>query len=119
TGSRAGLVYFVFDLLDLEGDDVARRPLEERKARLARLVAAADAHVEPSARIVRYADHVVGGGPAFFSEVCRHGLEGTVSKRRDQPYEPGRHGGWLKTKCLRRQEFVIGGFTDPGGTRPG
>jgi bifunctional non-homologous end joining protein LigD len=62
---------------------------------------------------------VVGDGDAFFAQACRHDLEGIVSKRRDLPYRAGRHGGWLKTKCVQRQEFVIGGFTDPEGARAG
>ena len=63
--------------------------------------------------------HVVGGGPAFFAATEHMGLEGIVSKRRDQPYTAGRHGGWLKSKCVQRQEFVVGGFTDPEGMRAG
>jgi bifunctional non-homologous end joining protein LigD len=108
---RANLVYFVFDLLALDGDDVAKRPLEERKQRLAELLARAN---DP---ILRFSDHVIGHGGAFFRQACKGGLEGIVSKRRDAPYTPGRGGAWLKTKCLLRQEFVIGGFTDPEGTR--
>ena len=113
TASRASLVYFVFDLLRLDGRSLEALPLEERKARLRALVGR-----RKTGRI-RYADHVVGRGEAFFAQACRLGLEGIVSKRRDQPYRPGRGGGWLKTKCIRRQEFVIGGFTDPEGTRAG
>ncbi len=116
-GSRAALFYFVFDLLHLDGEDVARLPLEQRKAMLARLLA--HGRRETGDGVLRLAEHVVGNGPAFFAEVCRLGLEGVVSKRRDLPYDPGRHGGWLKTKCLQRAEFVVGGFTDPEGTRPG
>ena len=134
-GSRAALVYFVFDLLHLDGEDVARLPLERRKAILARLLAgrsreAAHRRAPAAARaasgahrgaegVLQFTEHVVGNGPAFFAEVCRLGLEGIVSKRRDLPYDPGRHGGWIKTKCLQRAEFVVGGFTDPEGTRPG
>jgi bifunctional non-homologous end joining protein LigD len=113
TASRAALVYFVFDLLRLEGKSLEALPLEERKARLRALVGRGQ-----TGRI-RYADHVAGRGDEFFRQACRLGLEGIVSKRRDRPYEHGRHGGWLKTKCTRRQEFVIGGFTDPEGTRAG
>lgn len=106
------LVYFVFDLL-VEGDEVlTARPLQERKARLARLVARAPG-------VIRYSDHVVGQGRAFFELACRRGLEGIVSKRRDKPYVPGRGATWQKTKCLLRQELVIGGFTDPEGLREG
>ena len=103
----APLAYFVFDLLAQDGDDLAALPLEERKARLAALVG-----TRPG--VIRYCDHVIGEGAAFFRAACEHGLEGIVSKRRDAPYQPGRGGSWLKTKCLARQELVIGGFTDPG-----
>ena len=112
-GVSASLVYFVFDLLRLEGERLDRLPLEERKARLRTLV-----RRRKSGRI-RYADHVEGQGGAFFEQACQLGLEGIVSKRRDLPYREGRHGGWVKTKCTLRQEFVIGGFTDPAGTRAG
>lgn len=53
----------------------------------------------------------------MFREACKRGIEGIVSKRRDKPYVPGRSMSWQKTKCLLRQEFVIGGFTDPEGMR--
>jgi bifunctional non-homologous end joining protein LigD len=112
-GARDRLVYFVFDLLHLDGDDIAREPLERRKTKLSALLgSAADG-------VIRYSEHVVGRGGAFFAKACRLGLEGIVSKRRDLPYEPGRRGGWLKTKCVHRQEFVVGGFTDPEGSRAG
>ena len=112
-GGRASLAYFVFDLLRLEGTSLERLPLEARKARLRRLVATRQAGR------IRYADHIEGRGEAFFAEVCRLGLEGVISKRRDLPYRAGRSDGWVKTQCTRRQEFVIGGFTDPAGTRAG
>jgi bifunctional non-homologous end joining protein LigD len=111
--SGASLVYFVFDLLRLEGERPDALPLEERKARLRKLVGR-----RKTGRI-RYAEHVVGRGEAFFEQACRAGLEGIISKRRDLPYREGRHGGWVKTKCTLRQEFVIGGFTDPEGMRAG
>ena len=110
---RASLVYFVFDLLRLEGERLDLLPLDERKARLRKLVGR-----RKSGRI-RYAEHVVGRGEAFFEQACRVGVEGIISKRRDLPYREGRHGGWVKTKCTLRQEFVIGGFTDPEGMRAG
>jgi bifunctional non-homologous end joining protein LigD len=111
-GSRAGLVYFVFDLLHLEEQDVSRKPLEERKALLQQILADSS----PGPRI-RFADHIVGGGPAVFREACRLGLEGVVSKKPRGPYRPGRNDDWVKTKCAARQEFVIGGFTDREGER--
>jgi bifunctional non-homologous end joining protein LigD len=107
-GAGATLAYFAFDLLHLDGADLAGRPLAERKAALEKLLAGAGG-------IVRYAPHVVGGGAAVFREACRLGLEGIVSKRADQPYRPGRNAGWVKTKCVLRQELVVGGFTDPEG----
>ena len=110
---REGLTYFVFDLLHLDGDDLARRPLEERKARLAALVAASKVPA------IRYSDHVEGRGGEFFRTACGRGLEGIISKRRDLPYQSGRGNGWLKTKCVQRQELVIGGFTEPEGSRVG
>ena len=110
---RASLVYFVFDLLRIEGERLGPLPLEERKARLRQLVG----RRKPGR--IRYADHVAGRGEAFFEQACRVGLEGIVSKRRDLPHREGRHGGWVKTKCTLRQEFVIGGFTDPEGMRAG
>ena len=112
-GARASLVYFAFDLLRLGGERLDRLPLEERKARLRTLVSR-----RKSGRI-RYVDHVEGQGAAFFEQARRLGLEGIVSKRRDLPYREGRHRGWVKTRCTLRQEFVIGGFTDPAGIRAG
>ena len=111
--SRDTLVYLVFDLLRLDGEQLDRLPLEERKARLRALIG------RRNTGRVRYADHVVGQGRAFFEQARRAGLEGIISKRRDLPYAAGRHGGWLKAKCTARQEFVIGGFTDPQGARTG
>jgi len=107
----ATIVYFVFDLLELDGEDVAKLPLEQRKEKLLELLGTKQDGV------VRYSDHVIGHGRTFFELACKQGLEGIVSKRRDKPYTPGRGPGWLKTKCLLRQELVIGGFTDPEGGR--
>ncbi len=113
-GSRRGLVYFVFDLLHVEGETLTRRPLYERKEHLLRLVG------KPGARSrIRYSEHVTGQGGRMFAEACRLKLEGIVSKRRDSEYKSGRSDAWVKTKCVLRQEFVIGGFTDPEGSRQG
>jgi bifunctional non-homologous end joining protein LigD len=111
---RRGLEYFVFDLLHDRGVDLRSRPLEARKKRLESLLARL-----PRDGRLRYAAHVVGEGPAFFRQACARGLEGIVSKRRDLPYTAGRGRGWLKVKCVQRQELVIGGFTDPKGSRTG
>ncbi|MBC7977524.1 MAG: DNA ligase D, partial [Myxococcales bacterium] len=109
----AHIAYFVFDLLALDGEDLKPLPLETRKARLAALVEATPPGV------IRYSDHVAGSGRAFFALACRTGLEGIISKRRDKPYLPGRGPTWQKTKCLLRQELVIGGYTEPSGSRTG
>lgn len=113
SGSRGALVYFVFDLLQLDGTSQLDLALEARKTRLRALVG------NGKDGRIRYADHVVGDGKAFFEQARRLGLEGIVSKRRDGRYVPGRRGGWVKIKISRRQEFVIGGFTDPDGSRAG
>ena len=114
-GHRDGLVYMVFDLLHLDGQDLTGARLEDRKAALARLLGPRGE--EPG--VLRYSDHVVGSGAEFFAEARRLGLEGAVSKRRDAPYRSTRGADWVKTKCLKRQEVVIGGFTDPEGARSG
>jgi bifunctional non-homologous end joining protein LigD len=106
-----GLVYFAFDLLELDGANVARLPLGERKKRLADLLK------KPPAGIV-YSEHEGGDGEAFRRAACEHRLEGIVSKRLDRPYLPGDRGAWIKTKCLNRAEFVIVGWSNPEGSRP-
>jgi DNA ligase D-like protein (predicted ligase) len=106
-----GLVYFIFDLLHLDGEDVSALPLIERKARLAALLS----NVGP---LLHYSDYHRGQGRAFHQQACGLSLEGIVSKRAEAPYAPGNHGLWLKVKCLNRGEFVVVGWTDPEGTRP-
>ncbi len=109
-GREAQLIYFAFDLLWLDGEDLRSRPLLERKERLARVL-------EGQNKNVRYSDHVVGEGPAFFERASAMKLEGIISKRAESVYKAGRTKDWLKVKCIARQEFVIGGYTPPGGSR--
>jgi bifunctional non-homologous end joining protein LigD len=113
-GENGDMVYFAFDLLHLDGYDLRGVPLLERKQALARLLEAL-----PDEGTIRFSDHVQGSGDDFFRHSCSYGLEGMISKRADLPYEGGRGKGWLKVKCLKRQEFVIVGFTDPEGSRTG
>jgi bifunctional non-homologous end joining protein LigD len=118
------MVYFAFDLLYLEGHDLRRAPLAARKDALRLLLETSAAGPAPAATApaegpIRFSDHVAGQGLEFYRQACRHGLEGIVSKRADQPYHAGRGKDWLKVKCLQRQEMVIGGFTDPEGARAG
>lgn len=108
------LVYYAFDLLHLDGYDLRKAPLLARKEALAGLLAEADPEGP-----VRLSGHVEGRGEDFFRQACNFGLEGIISKRGDLPYHGGRNKDWVKVKCLKRQEFVIGGFTDPEGARTG
>jgi bifunctional non-homologous end joining protein LigD len=110
-GRDVACVYFVFDAPYLGGRDLRQLPLIERKE----LLKLALAGVEPER--VRLSDHVRGAGGAFFERACAHRLEGIVSKRADAAYSSGRGRSWLKIKCLSRQEFVIGGYTAPSGSR--
>jgi bifunctional non-homologous end joining protein LigD len=113
---RKGLVYFAFDVLHLDGEDLAAQPLDARKEALARLIRESPAKAR---EVIRFSEHVVGNGAAFFAQACKLGIEGIVSKQRAQPYRKGRNTCWVKTKCMQRQELVIGGFTDPEGSRAG
>jgi bifunctional non-homologous end joining protein LigD len=112
-GDTSGLVFFAFDLLYRDGYDLTGAALEDRKAALAAVV------TPDSGGMVRYSDHQVGRGPDFFRHACRYDLEGTIAKRRDRPYRPGRSSDWRKIKCHNSDEFVMIGFTDPSGARHG
>lgn len=110
---HGSLVYFAFDLLHLDGVDLRPLPLERRKEALAGLLP-----VERKPGRVRLSEHILGLGDPLFKRACRLGLEGVISKRRDAPYRSGRHRDWLKIKCGKRQEMVVGGFTPArSGTR--
>ena len=110
-GNAAALVFYLFDLLYLDGEDLSATPLVERKARLAGLLPA-------NGSPLHYSDHVIGRGPAFYAQACKLAVEGIVSKSIDAPYMPGNRGLWRKVKCLNREEFVVVGWTDPEGRRP-
>ncbi len=110
------LVYYLFDLIHCQGYDLSRTPLIERKELLRQLLAPLD----PSAAVLlRYSDHIRGEGERVYRHACRFALEGIVSKRADSPYQSKRSGNWLKVKCLQRQEFIIGGYSEPAGSRTG
>jgi bifunctional non-homologous end joining protein LigD len=110
----APLVYYAFDLLHLDGSDLRGAPLLERKALLRALLERVPRSL---AETIRLSDHVVGRGPEFFGKACELGVEGIVSKRANAPYRSGRGRDWLKVKCTERQEFVLVGYTEPGGSR--
>jgi bifunctional non-homologous end joining protein LigD len=103
------VVYCVFDLLEVDGDDLTDRPLLERRARLAR-------EVRPEAG-VQLSEAWRGDSERRFAEACRSGWEGLIAKRAAAPYLRGRSKEWLKLKCAWAQEFVVGGYTDPAGSR--
>lgn len=96
-------VFYVFDLIYLDGYDLRNLPLIERKNLLEKLVPAGSG-------IVRYSAHLDESGAMVLQHACRLSLEGIVSKLRDAPYRPGRGKSWVKSKCSARQEFIIGGY---------
>jgi bifunctional non-homologous end joining protein LigD len=112
-GRDDDVVLCVFDLPYLSGYDLSQVPLVERKNVLQKLV-----QTRPSERI-RYSDHIVGEGDRILKHACRYALEGVVSKRIDSLYEGRRSPDWIKLKCRKRQEFVIGGWSDPRRSREG
>lgn len=104
-GKTSRLIYYVFDVLHLDGHDLRGLPLEERKARLRKVIP-----TTPDFKI-RFSEHVEDGGEEIFKAACGEQLEGLISKQRSAPYRGGRGGEWVKSKCVLRQEFVIGGYT--------
>ena len=106
------LHYYAFDLMYLNGYDLRGVPLVERKRLLETILEAAPATLQFSA-------HIQGSGEAFYAQACKMKLEGMISKRAQSTYRGGRCRDWLKVKCSLRQEMVIGGYTDPEGTRSG
>ncbi len=110
-GKKSPVYYYVFDLLQAEGKGLISLPLEERKNFLGELCAKA---IDP----IRFSGEIGGDANVLLKEVKRRGLEGIVGKQRGSVYEPGRRSGaWIKLKCVNEQEFVIGGYTPPGGSR--
>ena len=113
-GTDCTFVFEVFDLIYLDGFSLTRTPLRERKAMLEKLLLTAK-----TKGTLRYSDHVEGNGALFFRQACEYGIEGIVSKLAASPYESTRTRNWLKTKCIKRQEFVIAGYTPSKNDFPG
>ncbi len=107
-GRSERLIFFAFDLLFAEGENLRGMPLIERKARLAKLLKG------PKSSL-RYSEHFSGKGGSMLASACRTGLEGIVSKRAEAPYRSGRAGDWVKSKCRPGQEVVIGGWSTTAG----
>jgi ATP-dependent DNA ligase len=107
---RPPWLYYAFDLLHLDGQDLSGLQLIERKALLEPLVEGVPG--------LQFNGHETGDGEIILRHAGKLGFEGIVSKTIDAPYAPGNRGLWRKAKCLNRQEFVIVGWSDPEGTRP-
>jgi bifunctional non-homologous end joining protein LigD len=105
-GVKKPLSYFFFDLLHLNGHNLRNLPLRDRKALLASLL-------ETGGEWLRLSEHLETNGDAMFRAACEVHAEGIVSKRADSKYAGGGSTSWLKLKCIRQQELVIGGFTLP------
>ena len=111
SGKTRDLIFFVFDLLFADGEDLRQKPLSERKARLKALL---ETYADAKAQRLRYVDHFITAGDAVLESACRMDLEGIVSKKLDAPYRSGRGDTWTKAKCRAGHEVVIGGWTRTG-----
>jgi bifunctional non-homologous end joining protein LigD len=114
SGKAPSFIFEIFDLVYQDGYSLMQTPLNVRKAQLEQLLASAKAKGP-----LRYSDHVEGNGKQFLKHACEFGLEGIVSKLADSPYESTRNRNWVKTKCIKRQEFVIAGYTPSKKGFPG
>lgn len=112
--AKANFCFQAFDLIYLNGIDLTRVALEDRKSLLKSLFDSL-----PSPSPFRYSDHVEGSGDLFLQHACQTGVEGIVSKLRNSPYDSKRSRSWLKVKCSKRQDFVIVGYTDSEKGLPG
>jgi bifunctional non-homologous end joining protein LigD len=110
-GRKSPLRFYLFDLLQLDGKSLLQLPLEQRKQLLAKIC-------EAVGDSMRYSGEISGDAESLLAEVKKRGLEGLIGKQRRSVYEPGRRSGaWIKLKCVNEQEFVIGGYTPPAGSR--
>lgn len=111
-GKTENLVFFAFDLLFEEGEDLRQEPLVERKARLESLVQSAFRKREGE---IRYVEHFENGGEAVLKSACRMSLEGIISKQANDIYHSGRSDSWTKAKCRAGHEVIIGGWNENNG----
>jgi bifunctional non-homologous end joining protein LigD len=108
---KSPLYFYAFDLPQLEGKNLMSLPLEARKNALEQLCVGVS-------KLIRFSGAIGGDAGALLKEVERRGLEGIIGKLRNSVYEPGRRSGaWIKLNCVTEQEFVIGGYTPPQGSR--
>jgi bifunctional non-homologous end joining protein LigD len=108
-GEGSELFYYVFDVLIADGRDVRKLPLEERRQQLEKVLRWKDQ--------LRITEQMTGDGAALLEQACGDGWEGLIAKRLGTPYVSTRSRDWLKLKCTRAQELVVGGFTAPRGSR--
>jgi bifunctional non-homologous end joining protein LigD len=109
-GAPATIEYVAFDLLELDGEDLTELPLLNRKTKLKAILPTVSKHI-------RFSDHTQGSGERLLERFCAAGLEGVVSKLAGSKYVGARAGSWVKTKCIKRQEFVIAGWTPSDKSR--
>ncbi|HEX5126746.1 MAG TPA: DNA ligase D [Rhodocyclaceae bacterium] len=113
SAKTANIVYFLFDIPFCDGHDLRSAPLTERRRILKNLFD------ESVSDVIRFSDVFEQSANAVIDSACRIGLEGIIGKRKNSTYTSRRSTDWIKLKCSRRQEFVIGGYTDPKGSRSG
>jgi bifunctional non-homologous end joining protein LigD len=106
---KAKIVYFAFDLLYVDGHDLTSCPVVERKATLERILRPAS--------FIKFSEHIVGEGEAFFAQIEKFRLEGMMAKRAASQYVQRRSADWLKVKTVERSEVVVAGYTQPRGSR--
>ena len=111
-GKTDQLIYFVFDMLFADDEDLRPLPLSERKERLDQFL---KDNLAKSQSLIRYVEHFTSGGDAVLKSACRMSLEGIVSKKLDAPYRSGRRDDWTKSKCRAGHEVVIGGWDETDG----
>jgi len=112
--SKAEPMYAVFDAPFLAGRDLRALPLSERRAALEKALGKPRTHSH-----VLFSAALSGSGAKLRAQACKRGLEGIIGKRADSPYRHERSRDWIKLKCRQRQEFVIGGYSQPSGSRQG
>jgi bifunctional non-homologous end joining protein LigD len=111
-GKTDGLIFYAFDLLFADKEDIRRVPLGERKAQLKKLL---EPRPKAKARLIRYVEHFETGGDAVLQSACKLALEGIVSKKLSAPYRSGRSENWTKAKCRAGHEVVLGGWKTTNG----
>ena len=112
-GGAEGLVFYAFDLPFLNGEDLRERPVTERREALRAIIP------DAQGQIVRFSEAFDAAPGQLIASACRLGFEGVIGKRKSAPYVSHRNADWIKLKCGQRQEFVIGGYTEPKGSRTG